>query len=322
MLPFSNRSTRCVRLLTSAVLSIAFIGSAAFFSPPAEAFAQQESTTTNPLAGPHVETDQPAPGVSMGFGDSNRQRFFGRSANVGLYGRLLKTMELPDDQQVEIRAVFVEYSDAVKAYFATFRGEMRGLRQVTKGKRPAETDRPDRKAKDNRPADQSKDKDEVNASDRKPTKESEKATARLREINRGKPQPEAYLIRVWEMLTPDQQVEFRGALEAMQQEREMEAMGMTDANGQPGEVRTFKNFAERRQAQFEAFMRKTEGTLTDEQLEKLQRLRERLGRERDQPNRDSKRRGKKRESDQLDVKRDRQTAPRGRDVTIDEKNDG
>jgi len=242
--------------------------------------ARAERRPEAPLSGPRVRLTE-APGVYMSFGGEGGPRMF--RANLRVYANVLRQMELTEDQRRQADLIGAEYAQALREHENLHGPEQRRLQQRLSrlqgapdrpARDAAESDRAPRRreAVENQPSDErepevrSNERPNVPPRDtgvppRRPRAEAREQAnppesgesmggvpeimARLAEIRRAIPPQEPYLLRLHDLLTPEQKQEFERRLieqvraqgEAQMQRRLAAAGGDAPAAEEPGGMR-------------------------------------------------------------------------------------
>jgi len=226
--------------------------------------ADQTATTADrgPLAGPHINQQSQAPGVATGFTAKGRRRAPNDRMRLRLYEKVLSQLDLSPQQQESIKSIHEKLQTETRAYFQKHQEEINQLKTILRSNQP-----------DAKPGQSDRPKDKK-VTDTKPSPEVQNARKKMREIIAAKPKADPYLLEVWNLLTPDQQTQFRTEAETIEQAARERKLGKRNQIDLPNSDK--RPFIERRQEFIKQLLDKESDQLTEQDLQKLERIRRRM----------------------------------------------
>jgi len=255
----NKRSINKILHTTLIIISSYFI-----ISIPLQAQPTNQNTTkqTDPLAGPQIIEQPAAPGVATGFSARNRRRAPNDRMRFRLYENVLAKINLTPGQQDSIKSIHDKYQSESRAYFRKHQEELTQLKAIVQNnqsmKQPDQSDR----------------HTDVKITDTKPSPEIQDARNKLRVIITGKPKADTYLAQVWNLLTPDQQTQFRAEAKIIEQQAaEKRKNKQSNRDTVNPDMRPF---SQKRKEFIQKLLEKESDQLTEQDLKMLERIRTRM----------------------------------------------
>ena len=261
--------TRSVLLTITALTFLVGISSSQITRAQDNTAPADQSTTTidqGPLAGPHISQQSQAPGVATGFSAKGRRHAPNDRMRLRLYEKVLAQLDLSPQQQESIKSIHEKLQTETRAYFRKHQEEINQLKTILR------SNQPDAKPKQSdRPQSQ---KLAGAGTDTKPSPEVQNARKKMHEIIAAKPKADPYLLEVWNLLTPDQQTQFRTEAEKIEQAARERKLGKRNQIDLPNSDK--RPFIERRREFIKKLLEKESDQLTEGDLKKLERIRRRM----------------------------------------------